>query len=67
MAPGSPLKLSLQLPPALDDSPLTESAKSSAQSLLPRALEKLNKLGPVEGLKLRNVVGRRGMKWRFYA
>lgn len=58
MAPRSPRKMSLQLPPALDDDPLTESATSSAQSLLPRALEKLIKLGPVETLKLRNIVGR---------
>ena len=58
MAPRSPRRLALQLPPELDDSSPTDSAKSSVQSLLPRALDKLSKLGPVENLKLRNVVGR---------
>lgn len=53
-----PRKPMLQLPPELDENSTPENTTSSVKLLLHRALEKLSKLGPVEDLKPRNVVGR---------
>lgn len=60
MGSRSPRRVSLQLPPELESSwPTPERGPSSMlPKLLPRALEKLGKLGSVPTLKLRNVVGK---------